>query len=82
MFARWRLQGQLRDWPLSGQPQHPSDSRLSINKSSVAPGSLGLSGSSTHYYILSFTTLLSVDLTGKRRGLITARRSDRSAVLE
>ena len=28
--ARWRLQGQLRDWPLSGHPQHPSYSRLSV----------------------------------------------------
>lgn len=45
--ARWRLQGQLRDRPLSGHPQHPSTSCLSM--SSMGPRSMGLSTGSTPY---------------------------------
>lgn len=80
VLARWRLQGQLRDWPLSGQPQHPSNLRLSINKSSMVPRSMGLSAGSTRCYI--FSTLLSIGFTGTRRGLIGAKRTDRFAISE
>lgn len=42
VLGRWRLQGQLRGRPLSGQPQHPSDRCLSVNNSNVVSRSAGL----------------------------------------
>lgn len=47
--ARWRLQGQLRDQPLSGNPHHPATSCLSMNKSGMGARSIGLSACSTPY---------------------------------
>lgn len=43
----------MRSWPLSGHSHHPSNSCLSINKSSTGPRSIGLSVSWTPYDISS-----------------------------